>query len=109
MCSPPITFGCQPKTIELLPAGLGIDLTYDKKLFHPTEPDIGNIKPMPVLLIVSQDRAVRSWQLCNLSRFPIVNPSLLYSISCKLPGPSHHDPGLAASCLCRGTTWLLQA
>lgn len=70
MCSLPITFGCQPKTIELLPAGLGIDLTYDKKLFHPTEPDIGNIKPMPVLLIVSQDRAVRSWQLCNLSRFP---------------------------------------
>ena len=55
--------------IQLLFAGLAIDFTYGAKLFHPTEPDKGNIDPMPVLLIVSQDKVVRSWQLCNLGGF----------------------------------------
>ena len=68
--SPSNLLRCQPKTIELLRAGLGLDFTYNQKLFHPTEPDIGDIDPMPVLLIVSQDQVVRSWQLCNLSRCP---------------------------------------
>ena len=73
-CSSPSNLATVPtKTIGLLPAGLGIDLTYNKKMFHPTEPDIGDIDPMPVLLIVSQDKAVRSWQLCNLGNFPIAS------------------------------------
>ena len=87
----------------LLSAGLGIDFTYGQNLFHPTEPDIGDIDPMPVLLVVSQDKVVRSWQLCNLGRIPSATHACCTALlESTVLAPAHDDTEHAASYLCLG-------